>query len=70
MEPSKLSEYYALAADRSMRTIASFYEATHTDKGDPITDPEEVQNVVNMTLTILQSELDLCIEAAKEYNEE
>ncbi len=67
MEISKLSEYYAVASDRSMRTIASFYEATHTEQGEPITDPEEIQNVVNITLTILQNELDLCIEAAKEY---
>lgn len=68
MEASKLSEYYGVAAERCHKTIAELYEACHEENGDPITDSERLKKVVEVTTVILLHELDLCVEAVKEYN--
>lgn len=70
MEQSKLSEYYAIASDRAMRALANFYESCHTESGEPIVDQELVSNMVEITSVIIQSELDLAVEAVKEYHGE
>ena len=71
MEISKLSEYYSIATERAARQLSEMYESLHEDNtGDPLTDLEKVYNVSNVTLTMIKAELDLVVEAVKEYNGE
>lgn len=70
MEASKLSEYYGVAAERCHKAITEFYEACHEENGDPITESEKLKTVVEVTTVILLNEIDLCVEAVKEYNNE
>ena len=70
MEASKLSQYYSIASERCHKTLTEFYEACHDNSGNPVTDTEKVGGIVGVTLTRLHHELDLCVEAVKEYNGE
>lgn len=70
MEASKLSKYYSIAAERCHKVLTEYYEACHEDNGDPITDVDLLQNVVTVTMVQLKHELDLSVEAVKEYNNE
>lgn len=70
MEQSKLSEYYAIASDRAMRALANFYESCHTDAGEPILEQDLISGMADVTVKIVQHELDLAVEAVKEYHEE
>ena len=70
MDQSKLSEYYAIATDRSMRVMADLYESLHDNSGNPITDKENVNERVNRCITLVKHEMDLCTEEVKEYHKE
>jgi hypothetical protein len=70
MEQSKLSEYYAIATDRSMRVMVDLYESLHNESGNPIEDHQKVSEEINKAMTLMKHEMDLCTEAVKEFNKE
>jgi|DEB0MinimDraft_6_1074348.scaffolds.fasta_scaffold330659_2 hypothetical protein len=70
MEPYKLSEYYAIATDRVMKRMSEFYESLHSDRGEPITEVEAVERLTLESFRSIKHEMDLCVEAVKEYHGE
>ena len=70
MKAEKLSKYYSIATERVHDTLVDFYESCHDDRGNPITEKEKIKDLIEVTMKSMSHELDLCLEAVKEYNNE
>ena len=69
MERSKLSEYYSLASLKVHALIDELYESLHDEKGEPLTEYEEVLDTVLRVRKNMFEELDLIKSIVREFEE-
>lgn len=69
MERSKLSEYYSLASLKVHALIDELYESLHDEKGEPLTEYEDVLDTVLRVRKSMFEELDLIKSIVREFEE-
>lgn len=64
-----LSRSYSVATSRIHEVITELYEGLHDDEGTPMSDVQDVYEMIRSVRQLINIEFDLAVSAAKEYNE-